>query len=182
MSAAPDAAGHRAVLVRIVLVALLVFVLDLGTKLLVSRSMALGQVIEVIPGLLNLHYIKNSGAAFGIGTQWPEWARLPFFLAVFGVAAWVLYSFYRRCTPEQTWLKLSLGLVAGGAFGNMADRLVFHRVTDFIQLHVGEHDWPYFNVADAAITIGVALLFLEVWFLEGRTSAESRAASSEPAG
>jgi signal peptidase II len=168
MTGPPEAPGRRAVLARIVLVALVVYVLDLFTKLLVSRSMALGQVIEVIPGLLSLHYIKNSGAAFGIGTQWPEWARLPFFAAVFAVAVWVLYSFYRRCTPEQTGLKLSLGLVAGGALGNMSDRLVHRRVTDFIDLHLGDYHWPFFNVADMAITAGVALLFLQVWVLEGR--------------
>jgi signal peptidase II len=166
----------RRVLPRILFVAFVVLVLDLGTKALISRSMELHDTIEVVPGFFNLHYIKNSGAAFGIGTRWPQWLRLPFFVGVFLLASWVLYSFYKRCTPQQKWLSLSLGLVGGGALGNMYDRIVYQRVTDFLSLHVGDWYWPNFNVADMAITVGVAILFLEVWFLEGRRPA---AASSE---
>jgi signal peptidase II len=167
----PPPAERRAMLVRILAVALLTLVLDLGTKMLVTRTMPLNTIIEVIPGLLNLHHIKNTGAAFGIGTGWPAWLRLPFFVVVFVVAGWILYSFYLRCTAGQIKLQLSLGLVAGGAVGNTVDRVLYRRVTDFIDLHIGDYHWPFFNVADMAITVGVALLFIEVWRMESREQA-----------
>ena len=156
------------VLTRMTIVALIVLILDFATKLLVSQTMELRETITLIPGFLGLHYLKNPGAAFGVGTGWPEWVRLPFFVTVFAIAVYVLYTFYKRCTPQQLGLQISLGLVAGGAIGNMADRLVHQRVTDFIDIYVRQYHWPCFNIADAAITIGVALLFYQVWILEGR--------------
>ncbi len=158
--------GRKRVFFVVATIAMATLIIDVGTKELVRQSMSLHQRIEVIPGLLNLHFIKNPGAAFGLGDTWPEAVRYPFFLIVFAVAAWVLFSFYQRCRPHQTWLKISLGLVAGGAVGNFADRIVHRKVTDFIDIYYGSYHWPFFNAADIAITVGVAILFIHLWFFE----------------
>jgi signal peptidase II len=133
------------------LVAVVVFVVDRVTKVLVSANVPVGTEQQVLPfvWITNTH---NAGAAFGFAQ---EGALLAVFLiGSIVVAAGLVY--YVARTPLSTAAGALLGLIMGGTVGNGYERLVNHSVTDFIALHF----WPVFNVADSAISVGVALLLL----------------------
>ena len=114
----------------------------------------------VIDGFFNLRYSENPGVAFGMLQQMPGGK---FILTALAVAAIVLVIMYlRRTDADATRLHVALGLVGGGALGNVIDRIKFGRVTDFIVWHVKAHEWPTFNVADAALCVGVGLMMLDM--------------------
>jgi len=128
----------------------------------------------VIEGFFNLRYSENPGVAFGMLQQMPGGK---FILTALAVAAIVLVIMYlRRTDPEASRLHVALGLVGGGALGNVIDRIKFGRVTDFIVWHVKAHEWPTFNVADAALCVGVGLMMLDM--IASRPSANPPATSS----
>jgi signal peptidase II len=83
-------------------------------------------------------------------------------LAVMGLIIWMLIQAVRGATPSTGWTRIALGLVLGGAAGNLYDRIVSGSVTDFIQVFIGSYEWPSFNVADSAITVGAVLLGLDM--------------------
>ena len=132
-------------------VAASIIVMDQWTKRLVTRALSPGQGVPVLPPLVQLTYVQNTGAAFGMlkGQQ-----TLFIWLSV-AVIGWILWQFAVR-PPQSRTVSWSLGLVLGGAAGNLIDRLQLGYVIDFIALPV----WPVFNVADSAITIGVFILLL----------------------
>ena len=114
----------------------------------------------VIDGFFNLRYSENPGVAFGMLQQMPGGK---FVLTALAIAAIVLVIMYlRRTDPEASRLHVALGLVGGGALGNVIDRISYGRVTDFIVWHVKSHEWPTFNVADAALCVGVGLMMLDM--------------------
>jgi signal peptidase II len=114
--------------------------------------------ITVIPNYFDFRYSENPGSAFGLFRDMPGARYLLFAIGI--VALGVVLSFLRRIKPDQLRVAGELGLLAGGALGNIIDRVRFGRVTDFILWHVHSHEWPVFNVADAALVVGViALLF-----------------------
>lgn len=115
----------------------------------------------VIDGFFNLRYSENPGVAFGMLQQVPG-GRL--WLTLLAVLAFVLVIFYLRSTePGATRMHVALGLVGGGALGNVIDRALYGRVTDFIVWHVKQHEWPAFNIADAALCVGVGLMVLDMF-------------------
>jgi signal peptidase II len=115
----------------------------------------------VIDGFFNLRYSENPGVAFGMLQELPG-GRLV--LTLLAVVAFVLVVAYLRATdPAATRLHVALGLVGGGAIGNLIDRVMYGRVTDFIVWHVKQHEWPAFNVADAALCVGVGLMVLDMF-------------------
>jgi signal peptidase II len=128
--------------------ALAVFVLDQGLKALVEDSMRPGESIPVIPGLLSITYIRNEGGAFGILVGSP-WVLLIGSVVAVCVVLWMLLA-GRSSRPTI----LGCGLILGGAAGNLLDRLTSGEVTDYIHFSF----WYIFNAADAAITVGVAIL------------------------
>jgi signal peptidase II len=114
----------------------------------------------VIDGFFNLRYSENPGVAFGMLQQLPGGK---FVLTALAVAAIVLVLAYlRRTENEASRLHVALGLVGGGALGNVIDRVMYGRVTDFIVWHWKTHEWPTFNVADAALCVGVGLMMLDM--------------------
>jgi signal peptidase II len=132
-------------------VALLVFVIDRVTKVAVSAAVPVGTERQVLPfvWITNTH---NAGAAFGFAQ---EGALLALFL-VGSIVVSIGLVYYVARTPVSAAAGALLGLIMGGTVGNGYERLVNHTVTDFIALHF----WPVFNVADSAISVGVALLLL----------------------
>src|SRR5439155_15593889 len=109
------------------------------------------QPIVIIDGFFDLRYSENPGSAFGLFRDF-EYAR--FLLLGIGVVALVvIFSFLRRVKPERVRVAAELGLLAGGAVGNIIDRVLYRRVTDFILWKVQTHEWPVFNVADAALVV-----------------------------
>jgi len=140
------------------LVALAVLALDQWTKWLVERHLPLSAVEPVFPGF-NLTHVRNTGVAFGLfaepgGTSWP--------LALLGIAALAAVGAYFILAPRNHRLLLTaLGLILGGAVGNLLDRLASGAVTDFIDLYAGDFHWYFFNAADSAITVGIVLMAWE---------------------
>ncbi len=124
---------------------------DQLTKLGVQAWLAPAETHPIVPRVLHLTYVQNTGMAFGLFRGYPNVFA---WLAVL-IAGWIIIEF-RRHPPQDRWLRLGLALILSGAVGNLIDRVRFGYVIDFIDLRV----WPVFNVADSAITIGVALLIL----------------------
>ena len=141
------------------LVAVAVLATDQASKAVVERTMLPHQAIDLLP-FLALSYVRNTGAAFGILAAAPAGVRLPVFFLVTLLAVAALVSFVRRARPDESWLVGALGGILGGAFGNLICRIRFGEVIDFIDLHWGDLHWPAFNVADSAITVGVAIVLL----------------------
>ncbi|HET7433611.1 MAG TPA: signal peptidase II [Thermoanaerobaculia bacterium] len=148
------------------IISIAVIVLDLWTKWLVAARIDLHEAIPIIPNLFQIVHVRNTGAAFGIGAN-ADSRLVPLLLnggaiAVFCVV--VVYAFRSAVTDRV--LQTGLHLILGGAIGNLLDRFRFGFVVDFLDVFVRyggrEHHWPAFNVADSAICIGIALLFLDM--------------------
>jgi signal peptidase II len=129
------------------IVAIAVFIVDRVTKILVAANIPVGTERQVLP-FLWIADAQNSGAAFGIGRS----ATLIFTAASIVIGAAIVVYVVRN--PIDPAFGAVLGIILGGTVGNGWDRLVHGEVTDFIDLHW----WPVFNVADSAVTVGVALL------------------------
>jgi len=142
------------------LVALLVVAVDQVTKAIVERTMMLHESIPILPGF-SLTYVRNTGAAFGMLSGAPASLRLPLFVMVTVVAVWALVSYLRAAPAHRLTLVWALGGILGGAVGNFICRLRYGEVVDFFHLHWGEWSWPMFNIADSAISVGVAIVLLE---------------------
>lgn len=128
---------------------------DQLTKLAIRTSFAPGHSLPLIPGMLHLTYVQNTGAAFGLFQGFTG----AFVLISLGVAAWVALELIRH-RHQAVLTQSALALVLGGAIGNLIDRLWLGYVIDFIDVRV----WPVFNVADSAISVGVALLVWQTLF------------------
>ena len=119
--------------------------------------------VSLIPNLLNIVNIRNRGAAFGFldrpDIDWQIW--------LFGgvtILAVIFVRYLMATTATKTpWLAIALGLVLGGAFGNMLDRIRFGAVVDFIDVQFGSWHWPAFNIADSAICIGTGIACIILW-------------------
>ncbi len=155
------------------LIAALVFAADQYTKFLVSSHLAIGEAwmpIESLAPFVVIRHVRNSGAAFGM---FPQGGTLFLIIAVIVVCTIVWY-YYRRALSAPLWVRLSLGLMLGGALGNMIDRIRFGYVVDFIDLGW----WPVFNVADSSIVVGVTLLAIYMAFFQPKERAEQSSAVS----
>jgi signal peptidase II len=138
-------------------VSLAVLVADLATKAWISSAFAYGERREITP-FFNLVLVYNKGAAFSFLAEAGGWQR--WFFTVVTVAISVAILVMLRRHRGSRLLACALALVLGGALGNLYDRVTLGHVVDFVQLHAGGYYWPAFNVADSAISVGVALL---VW-------------------
>jgi signal peptidase II len=152
--------------------AAVVLVLDLVTKAIVERTMTISESIPLLP-FFSLTYVRNTGAAFGILRELSPALRLPLFILVTLGAVGALVSYLRQVRDDEPWVAAALGGILGGAAGNLLDRVRYGEVVDFLHLHYGGFDWPMFNVADSAISVGVALLLLHS--LRAAPPAETRA-------
>ena len=143
-----------------------VILLDQVTKILVDNSMRLYSRESIIPGILDLYYIRNTGAAFGFLAGSQSALRIPFFIGVSVIAIGIIFYLFHKMGENELMVPLSLSLVLGGAIGNLADRIRLGEVIDFIFFHYKRFAWPAFNVADIAITVGVFLLIIWMFFFE----------------
>ncbi len=147
---------------RFYLLTLLVYALDHLTKWIVRTRMDLHDHIEVIPNYLRISYVRNTGVAFGLFAEIQS-AWKPYLLAAMAVIAVVFVIIYSTRMPtDRTLLQVALAITLGGILGNFTDRIMHKFVVDFVELHFQDKfHWPTFNVADSAITIGIALLLLD---------------------
>lgn len=134
------------------LVALVIIVLDQGTKEWVRRSFDLHESVPVIPGFFHLTYIRNTGAAWGLFSGQNLALAL---LAALMLAVLLVYR--HRILPPGRLQRVALGLLCGGIAGNLFDRLRLDYVTDFLDFFFRGWHWPAFNIADAAICVGVGI-------------------------
>jgi len=143
---------------------------DRATKYAVESLTAEGFRQVLVPGFAALVHSRNTGMAFGLfGGSETRWFSLGLLLvagAVVLLLAWLLVT-GRSGTPLTG---AGLASLAGGAAGNLLDRLLHGAVTDFVELHAGSFYWPAFNVADAAITVGAVLLIIELYRGDARRS------------
>ncbi|UTV27273.1 signal peptidase II [Photobacterium atrarenae] len=147
--------------VRWLWLAALVYLLDIGSKLLVMNTMEYGwpNRIELLP-FFNLLYVHNYGAAFSFLSDAGGWQRWLFTAIALGVCS--LLVFWMRRSPASNKLANSAyALIIGGALGNLSDRLYHGFVVDFLDFYVGSYHWPAFNIADMAIVAGAGLIILE---------------------
>jgi signal peptidase II len=132
---------------------LLAFSLDRITKSLVQRNLSLDVPHALIGRIVYLTHTQNTGAAFSFGVSFGTFFMV---LALAVSAAIIVYN--RRIPAGDTWLRLGLGMIMGGALGNALDRAVFGSVTDFIDLRW----WPVFNLADSSIAVGAVISSLRL--------------------
>lgn len=143
-------------------VGLAVLVLDQATKLLALASLGPGRPVSVIDGFLALVLVLNPGIAFGIfGATPPGWRWLVALLSLCALSILAVLS-ARLLPAGGVPAALGLGLIFGGAVGNLIDRGRFGAVVDFIDFYWRGYHWPAFNVADSAITVGAGLLALRL--------------------
>jgi len=144
------------------IVATVTLLLDQASKLYLIDLMQRRGPVEVTP-FFNLVMVWNRGVSFGLFNDHstPELQRW-LLAGLAGVLSVVLLVWLRKA--EQPLLRVALGLVIGGAIGNMIDRMAYGAVADFFDFHVAGWHWPAFNIADSGIVVGVALLFLDGLF------------------
>ena len=142
-------------LTRWLLLAIAIIVLDQISKQWVLESFFLHER-RALTGFLNFTHIYNPGAAFSFLADAGGWQKWFFLVLALGVSAW-LYTLLRQHVEERL-MPTALAMIIGGALGNAIDRVRFDAVLDFIDVHVAGHHWPAFNIADSAISIGVALM------------------------
>ncbi len=153
------------------LVVAAVALLDQATKLLVVKELGLHETVEVIPGLLNLTHVRNSGVAFGFLNA-TSFAFKPALMAGLAFVALVGVALYAtQLSPHQKWARTGLALILGGAAGNLVDRARQGYVVDFVDAYWGTWHFWAFNVADAAISVGVSMLILDLLRPAPRVSA-----------
>ncbi|MGH7246635.1 MAG: signal peptidase II [Pseudomonadota bacterium] len=148
-------------------IAVIVVVLDRITKWLIRTQVSAWDNIVVIPNFFSIVHAENRGAAFGLLSEatgaWRNFLLIGLSLAVLVFIGAILWK-PRRPPFARDWiLRAGLGLVLGGALGNVYDRIVSGTVTDFLEFYLGDHQFPSFNVADSAITTGAGLLLLDMW-------------------
>ncbi|MEO5338956.1 MAG: signal peptidase II [Magnetococcus sp. MYC-9] len=148
------------------LTTLLVFLADQLSKWYLSGRLAEGG-ITVLPGFFDLELVHNLGAAFGMFADWPPAWRTLILVGVALCATLFIVFLLRR--SERGGEAVGLGLVLGGALGNLYDRLQNGWVVDFIHVHWHDLSWPVFNLADSAISIGVGLLLWDSFRKTGTT-------------
>ncbi len=175
-----SARGRRLLLWGIIGV---VLVLDVVTKAIAERALApRGVPHEVIGEWLRLTLVYNTGAAFGISLGvYSRWL----FLALAIIALIILGRLYRQTPDHDRFRIASIALVCAGAVGNVIDRIRHPMgVVDFIDIGIGAHRWPTFNVADMAVSVGAFMLAWSLWAEDrarGRTAAASVSGSAERA-
>jgi signal peptidase II len=149
---------------------------DQFTKHAIATRFMPGQSTTVIPHLVWLTYVQNPAGAFGFfGTH-------PLLLALAAFAVVLVFYYWYRQDGATLLTHVAFGMIIGGAIGNIIDRLRFHYVIDFIDVHTTIHgkllQWPVFNVADSAISVGVGLLLLRILLLERKQHAAESSSQS----
>lgn len=149
----------------------LVLLLDQVTKHLAYTSLEEGMPLQIIPNIFNLTLVYNPGAAFGMFGSLPDVWRRIVLIAVSLVALLVVCRFMFHEAKDDKIAQGALGAILAGAIGNIADRIRFDSVVDFLDFYWKHYHWPAFNVADSAISIGVTILVFRILFA-AKTHAE----------
>jgi len=147
---------------RLVLVGGGVVLADQITKHLITVYLTLYDQIPVIEGFFNINHVLNPGGAFGFFATQSDGVRKFVFLFLSSIVALFILWLYRKTARTHVFLSYGLALIFGGAVGNLIDRFRFGKVVDFLDFYIGTAHWPAFNIADSAISIGMAILIYHV--------------------
>ncbi len=140
----------------IYILSLITIILDQLTKGLALFYLPQYESVPVFP-TFNLFLTYNKGVSFSFLTS--DHPMMPWALSAFALIVCILIVRWMR-TEKNKWALMGLALILGGAIGNVIDRIRFGAVVDFLDFYIGTHHWPAFNIADSAICIGVALIFI----------------------
>ena len=140
-----------------VILIILTVILDQATKIYIKESMVLGQSISVIGDFFRITFVENPGIAFGIRVGNSLVFTILSIAASIGICIYLITHW-----KEGRRLQIGLSLILGGAFGNLIDRILYHKVVDFLDVGLKNVRWPVFNIADAAVVIGMFFLFFTV--------------------
>ncbi|MEO2068113.1 MAG: signal peptidase II [Desulfurobacteriaceae bacterium] len=144
---------------QVLIISIVSFFLDRLTKFLAGKYLKF-KTINIISGFFSLRYAENKGAAFSILSSGNEILRKIFLLAIpIIVAGWIVYYVLTK-EIENKRLRWGLGLILGGALGNLYDRIVYGKVVDFLDFYVSSYHWPTFNLADTFVFLGCVLVIL----------------------
>ena len=134
------------------------FLIDISSKYIISKIVTLGNSIDIIKNFLRISYVKNTGAAFSLldGNT--------LFVTIIGIVIIIMIIWYLYKNKVNKMIdKIGYSLILGGSIGNLFDRVCYGYVRDFIDIQIGEYNYPIFNLADSFIVIGVILLFISAW-------------------
>ena len=155
-AAVPDPSDRRRV---ILLISVCVLVIDQITKTLCWMNIPLHARVPVLGNVLSLTHVHNRGMAFGFfnsgQAEWVRWVLVAVAIAAVGI----IWSYARHESAQRSVI-IAFGAILGGAIGNLVDRLLYGYVIDFVLVHWNRYEFPAFNVADSAITMGGIALFL----------------------
>jgi signal peptidase II len=141
-----------------------IVIFDRITKLYIERNYSPWDTTPVIAGFCNIVHAENPGAAFSfLAESHGQWRGIFLIGVSLAVTTIIGTMLFRPAVKKSTLLEIALALIFAGAVGNLWDRLFRGTVTDFLQLFFGSYEFPSFNVADSAISIGACLLLLDLW-------------------
>jgi signal peptidase II len=144
------------------LISILILICDILSKWAASVKLAHGNSFDIIPGYLSFTLTHNSGVAFGFFSDGKSFLQPYLLVALAIVALVVIFIYSKRISSDRRLLQSALAVAMGGILGNLADRFYHGYVVDFIDCHIHEtYYFPTFNIADSAITVGIALLLLD---------------------
>jgi len=149
---------------RLAVIAGMIVLVDQLSKAVILKSMPLHHSIPVIPGFFDITFIFNPGGAFGFLADQHPLLRHVFFLGMTSMAICFIFFLYRKIPPTHSLLATAFALIIGGAVGNLIDRVRFEKVVDFLDFYLGTYHWPAFNVADSAISVGMAIFVYHLVF------------------
>lgn len=144
--------------------------LDQLTKQLVKRNMELGESIEVFGEYLQITSHRNQGAAWGMFQ-----GQMTFFYIVTAVVLAMMVYIYAKEAKGKPMLQIGVGFLVAGALGNLIDRIIYQEVIDFVDVLIVNYHFPIFNVADASLTVGVALMLIYFLFFDKKDAGDLNA-------
>ncbi len=147
-----------------ILISAVVVILDQLTKFLIMEWMPIHKSVVIIPGFLDITHLHNSGVAFGMFSDSPSDIKQLLLTSLSVIAVGVLFYLYHQTNKMYRFMMAGFALLLGGALGNLIDRIFMGEVVDFIDVYIGDLHWPAFNIADSAITVGIAILIYHVIF------------------
>jgi signal peptidase II len=137
----------------------IVLMIDQIIKLIINNTMTLYEQIKIIPNFFTIFYVKNTGAAFSLLEN-----NTTFLIIISVIFIFILDRFIKKEKSFTKFSVLSLGMIMGGIFGNLIDRIIHHGVIDYLAFKIINYEFPVFNIADICITLGVIILIYSMFF------------------
>ena len=141
---------------KLTLISIIILIIDILSKVLIKHFILLGSRITIIPNILYITYVRNTGAAFSI------LRNNTFILIMLTIVIIGFLFFYLKDKEIRKLENIGYGLILGGAIGNLLNRIIYGYVIDFIDIYIFKYDYPVFNIADIAIVVGVLLLIIDI--------------------